>query len=112
MRARGVGAVSSDEWRGEYAKRLVERLWKALPEGTSHAELARRTGFHAETVRRYMKASTTLPADFVGAVCLTYGIDANEMLGAARAVSRAHIAEITSRVVQVVLEEMPTETQL
>jgi len=74
-------AVSSDQWRHEYAQQLVARLWSVLPDGVTHAELARRTGFHAETVRRYMKASTTPPADFVASVCHAFQLDCSHVFG-------------------------------
>ena len=39
------------------------------------AEVAKRTGFNPETVRRYLRTDCSIPADFVAAVAASYGVD-------------------------------------
>ncbi len=59
---------------------IVDALRAALPRDWSHAEIARRTGFHSETVRRYMNGSSRIPASFLAACCRAYGLDPTAVL--------------------------------
>lgn len=43
-------------------------------------QIADDTGFHHESVRRYMRGASTIPAEFIGAVCGAYGLDAVTIL--------------------------------
>lgn len=44
------------------------------------AEVAQRTGFNPETVRRYLRKDCSIPADFVAAVAVSYGVDPASIL--------------------------------
>jgi transcriptional regulator with XRE-family HTH domain len=59
---------------------IVEALRVALPQDWSHARIARKTGFHSETVRRYMNGTSRVPAAFIAACCRAYGLDAAAIL--------------------------------
>jgi transcriptional regulator with XRE-family HTH domain len=43
-------------------------------------EIAEDTGYHPESVRRYLRGETSIPAEFIGAVCGAYGLDAMTLL--------------------------------
>ncbi len=58
----------------------MEALRVALPQDWSHARIARKTGFHSETVRRYMNGTSRVPAAFIAACCRAYGLDAAAIL--------------------------------
>lgn len=46
---------------------------------SSHGEVSRRTGIHAESIRRY-RSGFMPSSEFVAAVCLAYGIKADWLL--------------------------------
>ena len=46
----------------------------------SYQELSRRTGYHPESVRRYLQSGRRIPADFVGKIANSYETDAHFLL--------------------------------
>jgi transcriptional regulator with XRE-family HTH domain len=75
-RAEGVktgisGPLMNDE--------IAARLRGALS-GCSYRGVAARTGFHHESVRRYMRGESKIPAEFVSAVCAVYGVEPGTLL--------------------------------
>jgi len=63
-------------------ERLIsERLSFSLSDH-SLREVARQTGYHYETVRRYLSGSSKVPADFLAQSCRHFKrVDANTILG-------------------------------
>lgn len=58
---------------------LTDRLASTLS-GYSVNSIAKQTGYHAETVRRYLIGGTKVPADFVGQVVREFGSSAQLVL--------------------------------
>jgi hypothetical protein len=63
----------------EYGGRLTERL-RFVAGGRSYRDIARATGFNAETVRRYFCARGSVPAAFLASFCRAYRVSADWML--------------------------------
>ena len=65
----------------ERERALSKRLTATLAD-FSFREIARRTGYNPETVRRYLNGSSKIPADFVAQACRQFScMDANDTLG-------------------------------
>ncbi|MBL4810666.1 MAG: hypothetical protein JKY43_11485 [Phycisphaerales bacterium] len=58
---------------------LSNRLAKAL-EGESVSSVGRATGYHPESIRRYIQGVGRVPADFVGQVVGEYNLNAHLIL--------------------------------
>ncbi len=63
------------DYTHEIAHRLVE-----ITGDHSFREVARRTGFHAETVRRYLQGASKQSVEFISAVVREYDADATVLL--------------------------------
>lgn len=78
-----INPDDSMDYTHEIAHRLVE-----ITGDHSYREVARRTGFHAETVRRYLQGASKQSVEFISAVVREYDADASVLLrGEARAPS-------------------------
>lgn len=65
----------------EHERQIVERLARAF-RGYSYREIAQHTGYHHETVRRYLSGISRIPAEFLAQACINFSwIDANLILG-------------------------------
>ena len=58
---------------------MAERLAKAV-NGQSMRFVSDTTGYHPETVRRYLQSGSTIPADFVGQIINKFEVDSHYLL--------------------------------
>jgi hypothetical protein len=73
-RHRTSGRPNHTRWHAEVAERLTLAAdWKPF------ADVAGRTGFHAETVRRYLRTGR-FPVQFLAAFCRAYEVEPRWML--------------------------------
>ena len=58
---------------------LANRLAKTF-EGHSVRSVGQQTGYHPETIRRYIQGASTTPADFVGRIVNEFGVSSHFIL--------------------------------
>ncbi len=61
---------SSDRFSRQLTNDEIAGRIRAMTRGIRHSTIARATGFNHETVRRYRLGVSTIPAEFVGRLCI------------------------------------------
>ena len=74
------GTVESTPSPSPRSNREIAEVLREFIGHRTYREVGRDTGFHAESVRRYLQGKTKIPADFVSTACHVYNIDAMAVL--------------------------------